>query len=231
MPLSKQEIITAATDFTEGRPVKVNLSVWLDFEIQKIINKKRYWWRKKSFTFNSVAGTATYNLGKAGTGHLDKADDLAQLINLYRVESSGGVSKIYPQNNEDEIQKALAETDTGEPSWYLIEPGTTKTLRLVLTPNAARTYRGLYWAGYNPSPSETGDTIPLIPETHHYVCLEALLRRVFLHLFGHKDARYIAQDAEYREALADLAAIPVSSSEMVTELRTSDESVIVRSTN
>jgi len=225
---TKQQIIDLATELAEGRGIKLNLKAWLDLEISQIIQEKRYWWRRKVATVDSVVGTSEYDLSKAG---LDEADDLEQIISVYRLNADGSADKLYFEGDEDNVQAFLADTTQGEPSVYFPYPGAPLTLCLKMNPDAVATYQITYWAGFNIHGDVSDDEIPLIPPTYHNVPLLALIRRVYLHLFGQKDSRFVVADRDFERALERLKAFNSPSQEAVTELRTSDSDATVRSTN
>ena len=228
MAYTKQEIVDLVTELAEGRGIKLNLKAWLDLEISQIIQKKRFWWRRRLATFDSVVGTSEYDLSADG---LDKADDLEQIISVYRLNAAGSADKIYFEGDEDRIQALLADSTQGEPTVYFPYPGAPLTLCLKMNPDAVATYQVTYWAGFNIHGDVSSDTIPLIPPTYHHVPLLALVRRVYLHLFGQNDPRFAVAEKDFQSALGDLMAFQAPSQESVTEFRTSDSNATVRSTN
>lgn len=228
MPYSKQEVVAACLPLAEGRLINVTLSTWLDLEISEIIHRKRYWWRRKSFTLTTVAGTATYDVSASG---LNLADNLEQIINVYRVSAGTDPAKINFEGDENRVQNMLASTTQADPAFYLIEPGTTHTLRFSDIPNAAKDYRILYWAGHNPSLESIEEAIPLIPPAFHYVALLALTKRIFQFLFGLKDNRYVVAEKDLERALEKLDGYQAVSMEHVTEFRTTDSRDTVRATS
>lgn len=228
---TKDEIIDLAHQFTERRVSKPDLLRWLDLEIQQIVNEKRWWWRRKSFSQVLTAGTATYNLGRAGTSPLNKADDLESVIILFLVDSSGNVSELYYTSDPIKVAQILANTSSDTPCYWTFEPGTTKTIRLDKKPLAAETMYGVYWAGFNPTADLSDQAIPLIPETYHYVPLKCLVRTMFAYLYGQKDARYAVAEQHATKALEQLRGYNEPGARQAIELRDVNPASTVRATD
>lgn len=226
---SKDEIAEMVEEITEKRATKLNLLKWLDFELQKIVNKKRWWWRRKSFTLTLAPGTATYNLARSPG--LDKADDLESMIILYLVDSSGNVSELYYTSDPFKVAQILANTSSDTPCYWTFEPGAQKTIRLDKKPLAGDTLYGIYWAGFNPSSDSSDRSIPLIPENYQYVALDFLLKRVCFYLFGVKDSRYVAAAADAQASLNDLLAYNEPGARQAVEFRDVSPESTVRATS
>ncbi len=233
MGMSIGELREAIQNIAEGQISKLKAEEWAQVELARIINRKHYWWRQKALSFDSVAGTGTYNLGTAGTAPLEKADDFVQMATpLYRWISDDNIEELPFEGRKSEILRLVYSSKQDKPTVFTVEPGTTKTIRLGPIPNAVHTYRGLYWAGLNIYwKTQASAEIPLIPPEYHYVPLASLQRRAFFYLYGQKDPRFAAAVQEELAALADLDAYKAPSTLHVVELRSSDQSAFVRSTS
>jgi len=224
---SRQQIVTLATEMTQDQVSKLTLLAWLDVAIQQVVDHKRAWWRRKTFTLSSVAGTPTYDLKTAG---LNLADDFHEMIGLYRIEGSRDIAQLTLVSDPLEIAKALSDTSQGEPGGWLPELGSEKVLRLSPTPSSVWTFRGVYWAAPNLSFDNTNDAIPLIPGQFHYVPLLRFVAKLFEYLYGIKDQRYVSSLQEYQTAQAALDRYQPGAQAAV-ELRTRDSGATVRSTS
>ena len=79
-----EEVVTLVRQFAEGRAKKLDLDTWADLEVQSIINRKRWWWRKKRFSYTLVVGDSTKDLNDNDNGI---ATDFQEMIDL-RVSST-----------------------------------------------------------------------------------------------------------------------------------------------
>jgi hypothetical protein len=229
---TKQEIIDMCAEFTENRITKLSLQKWFDFELQNLINKKRWFWRKKFFTQNLTIGTQSYDLSRtAVTGGTGWADDFFQMISLWLNNSDGSQTEILFTTAQDEVAAMLVNTDTGQPGIYTLKPGTSKTLMFDVLPDTAYSITGHYWATFNRTGDSADDSIPLIPEPFHYVMLHLLLKRMFMYLYGQKDPRYVIAAQDAKDAVADLEAYNRPALGEAVELRTSEARATVRATN
>jgi hypothetical protein len=77
--LTRGDILESVIGFTENRLVQRQLLRWLDVDISKIVHRKRYWWRKKTFLLNTVATNQFYDLNQNGAG---PAPDLEEIVNV-----------------------------------------------------------------------------------------------------------------------------------------------------
>ena len=229
--MTREEIVQAVQNITEGRITQLNVEAWLEIELSRIVNRKHYWWRRKNYTFNSVAGTATYNLAVDGTAPLNIADDFYQSSKLYRWVSNTERVKIEWEGDASNILGMVYDTTQGEPKIHTVEPGTTKVIRLGPVPNAVAQYVGLYYAGVNTKWSNPTDAIPLVPPEHHYVVLFAMVRRAFDYLYGQEDVRYVNAVRDEKEALVELDHYDAPSVEHAVAWRSSDPTSFVRSTS
>lgn len=227
MGMKRSDVIEAIKNISEERIQKLKIENWLELELGRIVNRKHYWWRKKNLTFNSAPGTPTYDLSQAG---LAAADDFYKMIRLYRVESATDFSVIQWEGDPGNILKAAYATTQDTPCKYTIEPGTTKTVRLIAAPNATAQYVGMYYAGVNINWTDPSDDIPLLPPEHHYVVVAAMLRRAMWYLYGQKDQRYVTAIADEKDALIELDRYQAPSMEQSVEWRFTDSQEIVRST-
>jgi hypothetical protein len=197
--MTQAEAIEAAHANTGRRAenIGIDANFHLLAAIQEICGRARWPWRKKSLSFSSTAGTATYDLTSASVADID---DFSELISIYRFDTTTSFQGLDILDTDEKILAAIGDTGTtDDPSAYCNEPGGAEcTIRLSPIPNATKTYRGLYWA--IPSVLDSGSgTIPLIPARWHFVLVKHLEKRFLSALpdgQGTAEAALRAQEAE-----------------------------------
>lgn len=226
--MTVQELVEAIRSITEQSVTKLKLESWLSMELGRIVNRKKYWWRKAPLEFDSVANKATYDLT---AGNL-AADFLQMATPLYEFQGVQKVGELPFVSDHLQVLQMRRETATGEPKLFTVELGTTKTLRLTPIPNAIRSYSGVYYRGAVinwTSPAE--DEIPLIPPEFHYVVYQAMERRAFYYLYGQKDPRAVLAAQAEKECIADLNDYQAPSTLVAQEWRSGDSQSFVQSTS
>jgi hypothetical protein len=170
--MNQEEIIALAHKNTGQRAANIGIdaSAMLLAAVQEFCGEHRWYWRKKRFSFSTVASTATYDLTDSAIADIT---DLDELISLWRIDSSSSKASIEPITDEEDQIAALDDTTTGDPTGYFWEDGTDMTLRLVPIPSAVKTVRGRYWAIPSTIDSSEG-TVPLVPGRLHNVLVKRL---------------------------------------------------------
>jgi len=221
-----EELLEAVRNITEENVKKLKLESWISIELGRIVNRKKYWWRKAPLAFTSEANTATYDLAKKGA-----ADFLQFATPLYEFQNVTKVAELPFVSDNVSILQMVRDTSTGVPTLMTIEPGTVRTLRLSPVPNSVRSYSAIYYRGAIVKFKSPGNSeIPLIPDSFHYVLLQSLERRAFFYLYGQKDPRAVVAAQAEQQALADLDDYKAPSTLVAVEWRSSDESSFVQST-
>ena len=202
--MTQAEIIEAAHTRTGRRAEEIaglDFSLMLLTVIQEFCGEHRWYWRKKRFSFSSVAGTATYDLTDTSGANVQ---DLDELISLWRIDSTTARGLLDPLTDEECQIAAIDDTTTGDPSHYFWEHGTDTTVRLTVIPNAAKTYRGLYFA--TPSASDSGSgAVPLVPARLHYLLIKRMEMAIWAVMpeEGQGGTNYQRATAEYQYGLAN----------------------------
>lgn len=235
--MTRQEILDLVKDHAEDRITNFQLDKWLGVEINRTINRRPYWWRRKTFKITSVVGTSQYNLSDVADGlnnnPLDVAKDFQQMVKLYHMESVNTFNELTYESEMLSVLAMIYDTTQDEPAKWMIQPGTVhhRTIRLSPVPNAVRDYVGLYLAGANLRLDITEQDIPLIPPDFHDVVLFRMLRRIFFYLYGQKDPRYMGAVAELQEVQGELDAFGDPSIELLKSFAPKDALATVRSTS
>lgn len=185
------ELVADANAMCEGKGTNLGQSM-LDRmarrELQALCRKKRWQWRRQSFTFSTSNGTATYDLSSVTTSPASKGKDAEEIIAVYYVKSATEVWKLGLAPYDDSYVVAAADTtDTGEPTSYIIERGAAQTLRLSPIPNGTYTIRVVCWAiPYFPL-DDSSDTIPYLPVNDHHVLVSRLAWKIASLTYGQAD--------------------------------------------
>lgn len=227
MALSREEIVTAVLNLCEDRIKSFTLESWLDVELAKIINRKRYWWRKKILNTTLTAGNRELDLT---AGSPPPANDFQEMIRLFRWDSETSRPEIDYVSEAEAVLAMQHGTKTGPPTGWTIKPGTTQTLLFYPQPTADATIRGTYWAALNPSLNQATGAVPLLPPGFHHVALLALQKRAFQYLYGQKDPRFMVAVAELKEGVDELDSFRGPASAEAVEFRSQDSDSFVQST-
>jgi len=231
--LTVQEALEAIRNITENDVTKLKLQSWFNIELGRIINRKPYWWRKKAFSFPTVASQALYNLSDKGTNPTSAMPDFVQMASpLYEFQGSQMVSELPFVADSLGILKMTQDPTQDTPTIFTVELGTTNVIRMSPIPNSVRTYVGVAYRGLLPNWTTPGDKeIPLIPAPFHYVALQSLERRAFFYLYGQKDPRAVIAAQAEQQCLADLDSYKAPSTLVAQEWRSGDVQDFIQSTH
>jgi hypothetical protein len=125
---TRTQLIAMADARTEKRGKVLNLDAEFLTALQEFCLEQRWWWRKKSVAFNTVAGTATYDLGDSTRDSIDCEQIVKGGVKLFT--SGTTYTELTPIFDSDEQDVACEDTTQGQPANYFIERGTSQTLRL-----------------------------------------------------------------------------------------------------
>lgn len=170
--LTVTQIVQQALGFFENRPAnKGNFDPRMAFyqALDRFVQEKHYWWRRKVFSLNVAIGTEKYDLSDPLNAN---APDLVEIEELFVVQ---GVPLWWPQCVPPELTawEIIGSIYGGGigPSvpygGYLIVPGQFQELQFSISPQVAYQVAGTYWAV--PMVTDfTEETIPLVPPNLHY---------------------------------------------------------------
>lgn len=221
--MTVQEVLEAIRSITEQKITKLKLESWASVEIGRIVNRKKYWWRRNALSFDTVVGEATVN---APDDFLQMASPLFQ---FQGIEKTGELPFV-----ADSLRtlQMVRDTSTGEPKLWTMDPGKNKVFRLYPRPNSVRSYSGMYYRGATIKWTSPGDDeIPLIPPEFHYVVYQAMERRAFFYLYGQKDPRAVLAAQAEKECIADLNDYQAPSTIAPLDWRSGDPQSFVQSTS
>lgn len=222
-----QEITEAIRSITENSVKKLKLESWISMELARIVNRKKYWWRKSALSFDTVANNP----------NADAPTDFLQIGSpLYEFQGVTKVAEIPFVSDSTTILQMVRGTAIGQPKMFTMEPGKTKQFRLSPIPDQVRSYSAIYYRGAvikwtSPGGDGNDDEIPLIPPEYHYVVYQAMERRAFYYLYGQKDPRAVLAAQMENQAIADLDDYKAPSTLVAPEWRDGNPQDFVQSTS
>jgi hypothetical protein len=223
--MTKKSIIEAANKRTELRGKALDLDVEFLIALQLFCKETFWYWRRKTATFNTVAATPTYDL-TAAAGGTSKDFHTFCKDGVRLVRTSADVKRLSPVFGIQAQDEYIEATDQDEPSAYFIEPGTSKTMRLVAIPAAVYKIRYAYWAVPDLAADDpTLNAVPLVPGHLHHILIKALERQILRNTVGEGAARYVRCDAEYEKDVADARTERDFAQGRVREYRDEDDAI------
>ena len=197
--MTKSEIIELASSNTERRAEgQLNLNLLLMHAIQKFCAEKRFWWRKKTLTFNTSPTVSTYDLAAVTTTPANAGVEVEEITELVWVENAARIHELEPIFDDLSVIEMIENAQPGQPASYTVDPNSYQTLRINL-PAGAYTLRMTYWAMPNPATDDVSDAVPLVPKYLHYALADRLEMDILRRLYGPLDAKYLAAKADYEE--------------------------------
>jgi hypothetical protein len=231
--MTKDDVIVLVKDLTGHKADdRIDFDNLFVFRLQKFVQRKRYWWRQRVFSFSTIAAQATYDLNDStdmgGSGNLHP--DVQQIFSMFGMN---GTDKFDIDANFDPTKKAEIIARSGQksdiPSIYFWEPGEKRTLRLDPVPNGVYTVWCTYWS-VPPSdkdfnPGGDADVMDFIPDYLHHCVVSGMVMDVKRFLYGLKDGEYVSAKGEYEEALESADTDRDYSTERIDEFRSGEDAV------
>jgi hypothetical protein len=192
------DVIKACNNFTEQRIQLFAWQTWVEAELQALIHRQRYWWRRKMFQLALNPNVQFYDLAAAPpAGGTAPAADLEQMIGIYWYVGGATPPKTEPIPFVQNVDAVMAAMNTGgaqpaAPQKFFVKPGSTTQIGFKPVPDQGYPLWGLYWATYIAGSEGTNldQPLPLLPLQFHYLVLLQVLKRSALYLFGQQDPRY-----------------------------------------
>jgi hypothetical protein len=93
--VNRSEVIALATKLTENKiGSEIDAKALYTTVLQEFCAEARFWWRKIQFTFNTVNGTATYDLGSVTTVPVITGLYIDEFTKVERVDSTTQVARL-----------------------------------------------------------------------------------------------------------------------------------------
>ena len=195
------DVIALARARTEQRGAKVlDLYNELLVVIQDFCAARPWPWRKKLYSFSSVATQPAYSLPTQSTANGSQCD-VDEIENVQIVEGADDADLL--DEIVSEIDQARRQTADSEdrPDSYFRSLGDYSKLVLSPTPDAAYPMVLAYWA--TPVDALTsGDSIPLVPPQLHGVLVKGLEAFILRYTLGEESTKYTSAKTEYDNKIA-----------------------------
>jgi hypothetical protein len=220
MGWSVTQIVQEVSRRTEHRAdKKIDLRMEFFLGLDEFLLENHFWWAKKRFMFQTVVGSAVYDLALSAAGGTDNngnpiqpggnITDFGELDEIV-TPSNSIQSPLTPPNQQLPCElvalfdpaaqlQAVYNTQQDQPSAYFIDTSTSPTaLRFQAPCNMVATFLGTYWA-VSQVTDPTIDKIPLVLPKLHWGLIYVLERRVYEFLYGEDDPRYTMATNRYNE--------------------------------
>ena len=223
MPHSITEIIVAVNKRTENRGEKkldMRLEFWM--ALQEFCRENHFWWRHKTARFSTVLNTASYDL-TADSGA--NADDLDEIIRVFRIDSATDKAEIYPILREEDQIAAYETATSAAPTSYFLTGAVPQTLRLGAPADSVVPIRFTYWATPQTPVDPSANDIPLVPHSLHWCLVTALEYHVLEVLLGENDPRAQQARLRYDRAVERASQTPSWTTNRSFEMRSGSDAV------
>lgn len=209
MPITQwtvTQIVTQVMGRTENRASgKRNFDPLMEFflGLDEFVQEKHYWWRRKSFSLQTLIGQQSYDLSSNATGQAN-APDCVEIEEMFVINANpqyfpwgvpphftarDQVAALYGSNN---IVGTVPQTG------YFMALAGFQELVFMNKPTQVNTVAATYYAV--PMVTDTSeDTIPLVPPNLHFGLVYMLERRVYEFLYGQDDPRFTMANQRYEQ--------------------------------
>lgn len=216
----RTEIIELANQLSERKAEKtgVLLPSFYRFVCQDICKRQRFWWRRVQFSFQTVAGTPTYDLTQVTT---TPANAMSQLLleeitkfTLILAPNPYQTAELTPVFDPEALIDMINNTSVTAPATgnnqapggrYTMDPSGVNVVRID-PPDNAYTAFIVGWGMPNPPTDTVNDTVPLIPAWGHNAIVQGMVAKIFKFAYGSKNEKTTDAQLEYEQAIQDLAA-------------------------
>lgn len=232
--MTRSDIIDLVNVLTENKakPFGNKLQQLYMFIVQDICKRKRYWWRKIIFSFNTQAGSAFQNYDLLTITTTPAITDIAieEIIKLELVVPKIGTT---PQFSEltpifDSYGRAsiLENTQPGQPGRYCFLNNDWHNLTLDPSDAVYKIYLD-GWAMPNPASTDSSsDAVPLIPPWGHNAIVEGMIAYVWENAYGARDARTLDYKNRYEQSILNLQMRPQFTTDNTQQVINSSDSAI-----
>lgn len=227
------QIISQVMGRTENRAMgkpgfDPRVEFWLGLD--EFCQEKHYYWRRKTFSFQTTPGVQSYDLSSNGTSQAN-AGDLAEIEEIFCVNAppTQFPGSVHPQfTARDQIAAIYGSSTQLElipNNGYFLIPGEFQQLNFMSPPNSTYTVAGTYYAVPMVTDMATTD-IPLVPPNLHFGLFDVLERRILKYLYGQNDPRYLASQDAYMKFLEAAAKTKNFSQQYAMHMKSSQPAVV-----
>jgi len=238
--MTRQEILDLANLLTEnkGKPLAQKLPQLFAFICQDICKRKRYWWRKVTASFQTVAGSSSHNYDLAASTSIltPTLSDVAieeittLLLVLPTVANVPQFAQLTPIFDDVGRVSILQNSQAAQPGRYCFLNNDWHNLTLDPS-DAVYTIFLTAWAMPNPSTDDSTDSVPLIPPWGHNAIVEGMVAYIWENAYGLRDERTIDYKKRYEDSIFNLQMRPQFTTDANTQvISTGSNGGAIRST-
>jgi hypothetical protein len=192
------DIIELAMKQSERRGKQLDLPKELANVAQEFCQERRWFWRKKTITFSTVAAQPVYDLTSVDSSMTGLTCERVLKDGATLYVSSSEMYRLTPVFESDLQEDARQDTTQDRPSQYLFDG--QDQLRLTKIPDAVYTVGVTAWVLPDCN-TDWGDTVPLVPPHLHHILVKGLKAKIFQFTLGEGSVKYQAAIAEYNNAV------------------------------
>jgi hypothetical protein len=194
--MTRSQIKAYVQSITEKKLVgQVDFDALLNQVLQEFCAEHRFWWRKKSLTFNTAANTSTYDLTTITTVPAGSGVYVEEITRLYYIDSSANIHEVTAVTDDEGVMTVIADTTTKDiPGTWSPDPNDLtlfQTIRIGPIPNGTYSMRAFFWAMPNPDQESSDDAIYIVPKPLHHVVVTGMEKEVWRLTYGEQDPKYI----------------------------------------
>jgi len=172
--------------------------------LQEFCAAHRFWWRKKRLTFQTAAGTPTYDLATITTVPTGAGVFVEEITFVCRTDGSN-VCEVEPVTDDEAIAQYVINSTSDKPAAWMPEGSDMaefQEIRLSPIPNGIYTITVFFWAMPNPEQDDDDNTIYVVPKFLHHVVQTGLEREAWRLMYGPQDPKFLSADASYKAKVA-----------------------------
>jgi hypothetical protein len=231
--MTRADIIELATVNTERKYEKVgNAQLAFAYVLQDFCGRNRFWWRQLYTTFQTVAGTQTYDLTSVTLSPAlpeIAIEEITQigLVSIGQNPPIGYLSPIFDPETIIEMKQGVNINGLNvpaPPSRFAMDFNDYKTL-LLDAPDGIYTLAVTGWAMPNPAKDSTNAAVPVVPPWHHKAIVDGMEAYIWSKIYGPQNDKYVTANAKYEASIALAQARPRFSTNYAQQLIQSEDAV------
>lgn len=229
--MTRTELIELVNQLTERKAESIlSLPLLYQHVLQEFCGENRFWWRKRTVSFNTVVGQPQYDLTQVVTTPVLTDISIEETTRLSMVVNTTDLIELDPIFDDLTISEAIEDTGTtGPPNTYGFDATDWKTLRIMPIPDNVYKLRLVAWFMPNPATDSTSDAIPLVPPHLHRGIVHGMEKYIWRVVYGQEDPKTMTAQAAYDKAVAQAQIRPRFTTNYTSQLISQENSV--QSTN
>jgi hypothetical protein len=226
--MTRSDLATLVQKKTENKLVdQIDYDALVSECEQEFCSEHRFWWRHKKFTFQTVAGTETYDLTDTSTVTTTPTGAgpfVEEITFMGRVDGTL-ISVMDPIFDDAALAEWSTDTSQDKPGLWTISDSSltnSQTLRLHKIPSGVFTIHVAAWMMPNPAVDTSDDVIYIIPPIWHHALQTCVEKEIWRLAYGEEDPKYITAFNLYNKKVAAAKAQPSFSTGKEVRLRRTD---------